>query len=378
MKTEDLISQAIRQLPDLQVVEEHLDSQPAALVDTPAPAEETGLRARGLSGLGRRAIIRRSGGFESLDSTESANEVTTAINNSRERVVDAGRRAIKKIRQKQEKADLTPAETRGLEAIILLVGRPALLIQDDKFFPPPAGWEILEQVRDSVQANLHSVGRIEVTGHPAGMNWVGTGFLVAKNIVMTNRHVAKEFCRMKTAKTWEFEPGMTARIDYNEQFGATKSAEFAIKSIVGVHDTYDMALFKVAQKSTSGGKSPTPLPIASSVTKMKKGRKIYVVGYPASDSRRNDPEEMRRIFNNIYDVKRLQPGEVMEVSTAKALFAHDCSTLGGNSGSCVIDIESNQVIGLHFSGSYLESNRAVALWKLAADPLLKKAGVNFV
>ena len=27
---------------------------------------------------------------------------------------------------------------------------------------------------------------------------------------------------------------------------------------------------------------------------------------------------------------------------------HDCSTLGGVSGSCVVDLDSNQVIGLHF------------------------------
>lgn len=379
-KPEDLITRAIRQLPDLQVVEEHLNSQqPKDVIETNFPVEDTGMRTRGMMGMRPRAIIVRArAGFESTDSTNNVNEVATAINNTRERYVDAGKRAVRKIRQDKEKANLTPEETEGLEAIILLIGRPAILIQDDKFFPPPAGWEILEQVRSSIETNLQSVGRIEVTGHPAGMNWIGTGFLVAKDIVMTNRHVAKEFCRMKTATTWEFEPGMTARIDYNEQFGATKSAEFAIKSIIGVHSTYDMALFKVAQKSTSGAKAPAPLSIASTVTKMKKGRKIYVVGYPASDSRRNDPDEMRRIFNNIYDVKRLQPGEVMDIATAKALFSHDCSTLGGNSGSCVIDIESNQVIGLHFSGSYLESNRAVALWKLVKDPLLKKAGINFV
>jgi V8-like Glu-specific endopeptidase len=379
-KPEDLITRAIRQLPDLQVVEDHLNSQaPKEVLETNFPVEDTSLRTRGMSAAPTtRAIVRARAGFESMDSTNNVNEVATAINNTRERYVDAGKRAIKKIRQDNEKANLTPEESEGLEAIILLIGRPAILIQDDKFFPPPAGWEILEQVRASIEENLQSVGRIEVTGHPAGMNWIGTGFLVAKDVVMTNRHVAKEFCRMKTAATWEFEPGMTARIDYNEQFGSTKSAEFAIKSVIGVHSLYDMALFKVAPKSSGGAKSPKPLSIASKVAKTKEQRKVYVVGYPASDSRRNDPEEMRRIFNNIYDVKRLQPGEVMSIETTKALFSHDCSTLGGNSGSCVIDIESNQVIGLHFSGSYLESNRAVALWKLTKDPLLKKAGVNFV
>jgi hypothetical protein len=51
--------------------------------------------------------------------------------------------------------------------------------------------------------------------------------------------------------------------------------------------------------------------------------------------------------------------------------------LGGNSGSCVVDLETNQVIGLHFAGQYMQYNEAVALWRLADDPLLGRAGVNF-
>ena len=56
---------------------------------------------------------------------------------------------------------------------------------------------------------------------------------------------------------------------------------------------------------------------------------------------------------------------------------HDCSTLGGVSGSCVVDLDSNQVIGLHFAGLYMQYNEAVALWRLVDDPLLTDAGVNF-
>ena len=100
------------------------------------------------------------------------------------------------------------------------------------------------------------------------------------------------------------------------------------------------------------------------------------MGYPAWDGRRNDPAEMRKIFGEIFEVKRLQPGEMTGL-TGK-VFKHDCSTLGGNSGSCVVDLETHQVLGLHFGGRYLEGNTAVALWTLTGDPLLKQAKVNFV
>lgn len=373
MKTADLINKALRQLPDLEFLEDHLEEEGSESVLSRAfPPEDTNLH------LADKAPVRVGGAFESMTTTKTGDEIDTAIQNTRERYLDAGKRAVKKIRESGENAKLGFEEQKGLEAIILLEGRPAILIQDGKFFPPPKGWEVLEKMRPSIEETFLSVGRIEVTGHPSGLDWIGTGFLVAKDVVMTNRHVAKEFCRMKSAKQWEIEPGMTVRIDYNEELNATAPNEFAIKSVIGVHDTYDLALFKVALKSAKKAKAPKPLPIASAITKAKKGRKIYVVGYPAADSRRNDFTEMSRIFSNIYNVKRFQPGEIMKLSSSQPLFDHDCSTLGGNSGSSVIDLETNQVIGLHFQGSYLESNTAIALWKLKDDPLLKKAGVNFV
>jgi hypothetical protein len=86
---------------------------------------------------------------------------------------------------------------------------------------------------------------------------------------------------------------------------------------------------------------------------------------------------MRSIFGDIFGVKRLQPGEIMAFFDDEGLFNHDCSTLGGNSGSCVVDLASHQVLGLHFQGYYLQYNQAVALWQLTADPLFKRARVRF-
>ena len=86
---------------------------------------------------------------------------------------------------------------------------------------------------------------------------------------------------------------------------------------------------------------------------------------------------LQDIFGGTYEVKRLQPGTVMQVDTARKVFTHDCSTLGGNSGSCVVDLRTGLVIGLHFGGGYRRANFAVALWALADDPLLKRARVGF-
>ena len=86
---------------------------------------------------------------------------------------------------------------------------------------------------------------------------------------------------------------------------------------------------------------------------------------------------MRRIFMDVYNVKRLQPGRAVTYSAKFSALEHDCSTLGGNSGSPVVDLETHQVIGLHFGGRYGLGNYAVPLWMLTADPLLAKGEVNF-
>jgi S1-C subfamily serine protease len=180
-----------------------------------------------------------------------------------------------------------------------------------------------------------------------------------------------EFVRRETATRWSFIQGRTARIDYLEELGGGSSDEAEITGVIGIHPTFDLALLRVERKPAT-----TPLTVASTFPNPTPGRKLFVVGYPAWDGRRNDPAVMMNIFSNVFNIKRLQPGELRQVFD-QGILHHDCSTLGGNSGSCVVDLETGQVIGLHFGGRFLEVNQAVALWNLTKDPLLKKAKVNF-
>ena len=356
--TPELIAEAQRVVPDLDELEERLNAEPESVL------------ASALHRPRRAADERREEIGAPPDDVETAlgEPIRTAV----ERTAEGAKRALRKIKKDGVDAQLDPDEIVGTEAIVALVGRPPILIQDGRFFPPPQEWSKLEQVRDAIENVIQSVGRIEVQGHPA-MDWIGTGWLAADDVVITNRHVAKEFTR-QNGRSWTFETGMKGRIDFREEFGGALPAEFRLTEVIGIHDDVDMALFRVAKRG-GGKKLPAPLKLAPTNVRPKQGQEVYVIGYPASDSRRNDPDEMRRIFDNIYNVKRLQPGEVKRVSRRE--FEHDCSTLGGNSGSCVIDLDSHQVLGLHFSGRYLEANKAVALWKLSDDRLVKKAGLQF-
>lgn len=310
-------------------------------------------------------------------SRHAESPVETELPAERLRVLQDGRRALTKIRRAgRDRPGLTPAETIGLEAIILLEGRPAIRIQNGRFDPPPAQWSHLEDQRSSIEAAIARVGRIEVQGHPR-LAWVGTGFLVAPDVIMTNRHVAVHFAEKGAGSGWQFIGGRQARIDLREERDEDLPAEYALNEVLHVDARVDMALVRVERQSAAGGDLPGPLTLQQRAPRRLRGREVYVIGFPAWDGRRNDPDEMQRIFSDVYNVKRLQPGTVRNWLVLGREFKHDCSTLGGNSGSCVVDLESGKVLGLHFAGRYAKANEAVALWKLRRRRPLQRAGVKF-
>lgn len=358
MERQRVVSELLRTGADLAAIESELDDEPARVVRKVAP---------GRAAYAAAAIV----GAEPRELPE----IAVAGRRRLEELVPASRAAVAKVQRDGDHAELDEPESEALEAIVLLMARPAILVQDGSFFPPPQPWtDALEARRAQIETVLGSVGRIEVSGHHS-LDWVGTGWLAAPEVLMTNRHVAGEFARAD-AGAWGFVAGMSSRVDFAEELGAGTPREFAVTEVIGIHDQHDLALLRVEQQSDVGP-LPSPIPIVAEPG-IVEGSSVYVVGFPASDSRRNDPEEMRRIFNDIYNVKRLQPGKVRAVDETSARLLHDCSTLGGNSGSCVVDLESSRVIGLHFSGRYLEGNHAVALWQLADDPLVQTAGITYV
>jgi hypothetical protein len=328
--------------------------------------------------VGKVAERLQAGSFaqsaESMVEGESEEPVVEAARLERERVVSDGIEGLTKLAEGRED-DLDDDERFGLEAIVLLEGRPAILIQDGDFLQPPHEWSRLTHRRERIREVIARSGRVEVNGH-LNLDWVGTASLVAPTTLMTNRHVAQEFCS-RDGDRWTFQQGVTPRIDFLEELGSTASLDFEITEAIGIHDDHDLALLRVESASSHGQTLPDPLPVAASEPEDLIQRDVYVVGYPAWDGRRNEPEPLRRIFMDIYNVKRLQPGKTVAYSTEHSAVEHDCSTLGGNSGSPVVDLETNQVIGLHFGGRYGVGNYAVPLWKLTDDPLLQKGDLNF-
>lgn len=311
-------------------------------------------------------------------------EITPELEREREELLAFARRAVEALRQTRGmEVRLMPEEEIGVHALLAFTSRPVILVQGGRFAAPPPVWAELEEVRPAIEAALPSVGRVEVSGHPR-LSWAGTAWAAAPGLVVTNRHVVEQFAAplAGTETRWRIQDGRTARIDFGRELDVP-SDEGRIFDVredepILVHPEHDLALVPVARTSRDGaGAFPPPLAMAGDDTGIGEGRKVFVAGHPARDDRAPERLLQYRLFQGIFDVKRLQPGQVMQVLPETGTLLHDCSTLGGNSGSPVLDLATGRVVGLHYAGFHRHANLAVALWALADDPLLRAAGVRF-
>ena len=255
----------------------------------------------------------------------------------------------------------SPHPQLALETIVLRTGRPVLAVSKDEpqLTFTDAESEVwrdrLSKARAKLIPAIRAVGRVELKNNPR-FDWVGTGWLVQPDVIVTNRHVALEFGK-RNGGTFVFRPGiggaaMSASVDFLEEFGRAESRSFPLTEILDIEDEDgpDLAFLRVkgdglAQPITLSSKSPN------------EKQMIAVIGYPARDSRIPDQQLMETIFGDVYDKKRLAPGQISRI--AQDDLEHDCSTLGGNSGSVVLDLASGEAVGIHFAGRFLEANFAV-------------------
>ena len=274
-----------------------------------------------------------------------------------EESADRGARAL-------ESMPAVPIEDRvALESIVLRRTRPVLAIRDNVTrleFVDPADSEIwkarLEGARPFLDKAIRAVGRVNLSG--ADLDWVGTGWLIADNTLVTNRHVASLFVA-RDGQGFTFSMGRNGRIvadiDFLQEIDNLDALTFRLVRPLHVEDAGgpDIAFFEVEVMS---GDARLAAPIALA-TRPRVTNNAATIGYPAYDSRILEPELMEEIYGKIYNKKRLAPGGVTRVEELRLL--HNCTTLGGNSGSAVIDLDTGEALGLHFSGRFLDTNYAV-------------------
>ena len=193
----------------------------------------------------------------------------------------------------------------------------------------------------------------------------GTGWLVGKNTIVTNRHVALEFGRQVRGR-FGFKKGsgakpITASINFLEEVGRPERLEFQIVEILHIEDEDgpDFALLRVEVVS-GGGDLPAPITLATSPA--RSAQQVAVIGYPARDRRVPDDQLMQSIFGDVYDKKRLAPGQVTESRPEVAARLLDPRW---ELGSALVDLATRGCRAA-FAGRFLEANYAVPAAVVAA------------
>jgi S1-C subfamily serine protease len=246
----------------------------------------------------------------------------------------------------------TSDQVAALQAIVRAM-RPSALSNASKVDPlPESAQPIFSEWPNFSQAiapHLYTVGRLDRRREPPlPAEPYGTGFLITDELFLTNRHVVTQL----SGGTDVINPG-DVEVRFIQEYNAADEPPISVVGVSDFHPDEDAALLRIAPTEELRKRKPLPW----SETAIEVSAHVAVVGYPFPDTTRN-PLFMDQIFGNKLGVKRLAPGEIL--GERKNSVFHDCSTLGGNSGSPVVDMKTCSVIGLHRDGYFFARNEAVS------------------
>ena len=317
-----------------------------------------------------------------------------------DRIIADGEEALKKLDGEGEHASLSEGEAFGLEAVIEADGsRPVLFVQDgtiDLEAPElkeslAERWQIAAgQFVPGIKRVASSVGAVQLPAF--GNRRFGTAFLIKPGYVVTNRHVLEEVAHYENGGwRWKYQ----AEVDFLGEYKRPGENRFPLEEVVfwgpnpinrRINFTHlDLVVIRLGGDAA---KHPQPLGFDKRIeaVRVQDGWRpsIYVVGFPAKpqvdvgDGGGAAPQaghEYQTVLDKLYGSlssfgsKRWAPGLIeagpgqLVEDTRKWVMSHDASTLGGNSGSCVVDFGTNgeRVVGLHFGGRPRVENYAHAV-----------------
>ena len=251
--------------------------------------------------------------------------------------------------------------------------RPVLFVRDGKFDTDdvialgPEATDLVGRIKtgsDALLPVLPLIGRIDVVKFP-GADFLGTGWFVDTDIVVTNRHVASliahqdgsrfVFSRGVAGRTLESSVCNAHEFDEGDPEADRRFRVTEVLYIEPANGPNDIAFLRVDRRVNGASLPFIPIADADAASDLP----VCVIGYPARAPRSVIPDQglMNDLYQGRYDVKRAAPGFTSGMEEGAT--THDCTTLGGNSGSVVIDLATGKAVGLHYAGLYQQNNFAV-------------------
>ncbi|WP_371396526.1 serine protease [Fretibacter rubidus] len=220
---------------------------------------------------------------------------------------------------------------------------------------------------------------------------LGTGFLISDRHVMTNRHVHGFYGQYLTGDArGGIEFIAEKDNDASDFMPFNGEAPYLIPNM-------DIAIYTLSESVTHRA----PIAIHAVETEDLLERDIVVIGYP--DTHKPDDPTLSELVedNPIFAVKRISQGRVFRHSSdtdcplgvevrvdacdsvdfPMDAICHNASTMGGNSGSPILDLKTGQLLGVHFAGHKIFNAGEAANLAMAVEHLneaYKEIDVNNV
>lgn len=265
---------------------------------------------------------------------------------------EEGRLAAEGMRALRSGEEPTPLQLAALQLLLRLT-RPAPLVHSGRPDDLPTGEHVEVFPRwpafQAATTWLPLVARIDRVGAAIStIPSVGTGVLVADRVLLTNRHVLVQVSR----GTERLEEGQAeARFGW-EDGSFADNPPVPVVGVAAVHPKLDLALLRLKGNPAAADQFPE-----INASPINENADVVAIGYPLEDKVRN-PLFTRTMFGTTYGVLRAAPGQCTGAFSDG--FYHDCTTLGGNSGSPIVSLRTGKIVGLHASGGFFWKNEAVA------------------
>lgn len=260
---------------------------------------------------------------------------------------------------------LQEEQVDGLEAIVRTDGtRPSFLVRDDGVdldSSPIGDWgNRLQLSENALRQAVTCIGRIDVPGTTVG--YMGTGFLVQENLLITNRHVLQVSANQAADGSWKFKEG--AAIDFGHELNGVETVNRRTLSNVLFagskeilfnkidHQKLDLALIELAPSNSF--RPPRDYLSLLARPDFQTDAQIFTIGYPGSPPfGQYTPTLLEQLFQKTFGYKRLAPGQIMQSqqNVSSWTVTHDATTLGGCSGSAILVAGREGVAAaLHYGG----------------------------
>jgi hypothetical protein len=235
----------------------------------------------------------------------------------------------------------------------LAMARPAIILRDGKPLNPPENWaSLLRRYETAIRVASTSVGLIvNEKGEP-----LGTGFIVAPNLMMTARFVLESGGYRRT-KPAERQPKLRLCMGPNK---SSCDNSLTIGQVV-YEEEVEGSPVALAMLENHDPVYYPPLSIADPLpaTNILIGQYAFVIGYPFLD-RRMPEQFIERLLGKEEGQKRLMPGRILALGpsgsapsngrSAQLLFTSDISTSGGTGGGALMELTTGRVLGMSYAG----------------------------